>query len=136
MFKAIIIDKPESGQAARMGTLEDDDLPAGDVTVRVEYSTVNFKDGLAITGAIPLIQSFPMVPGIDFAGVVEASDRAEWKPGDRVVLNGWGVGERHWGGLAGKARVNGDWLVRLPDTPFLAASSSKRFACSGWKSSV
>jgi acrylyl-CoA reductase (NADPH) len=85
------------------------------VTVQVEYSTVNFKDGLAITGAIPLIQSFPMVPGIDFAGVVEASDHPEWKAGDRVVLNGWGVGERHWGGLAGKARVNGDWLVRLPD---------------------
>lgn len=116
MFKAIIIDKTDAGQAARIDTLDDSDLPAGNVTVRVEYSTVNFKDGLAIIGAIPLIQSFPMVPGIDFAGVVEASDHAEWKPGDRVVLNGWGVGERHWGGLAGKARVDGDWLVRLPDT--------------------
>ncbi|WP_300535081.1 MDR family oxidoreductase [Sphingosinicella sp.] len=116
MFKAIIIDKTDAGQAARIDTLDDSDLPAGNVTVRVEYSTVNFKDGLAITGAIPLIQSFPMVPGIDFAGVVEASDHAEWKAGDRVVLNGWGVGERHWGGLAGKARVDGDWLVRLPDT--------------------
>lgn len=115
MFKAIIIDKTDAGQAARIDTLDDSDLPAGNVTVRVEYSTVNFKDGLAITGAIPLIQSFPMVPGIDFAGVVEASDHAEWKAGDRVVLNGWGVGERHWGGLAGKARVDGDWLVRLPD---------------------
>ncbi len=115
MFKAIIIDKTDAGQAARIDTLDDSDLPAGNVTVRVEYSTVNFKDGLAITGAIPLIQSFPMVPGIDFAGVVEASDHAEWMPGDRVVLNGWGVGERHWGGLAGKARVDGDWLVRLPD---------------------
>jgi acrylyl-CoA reductase (NADPH) len=115
MFKAIIIDKTDAGQAARIDTLDDSDLPAGNVTVRVEYSTVNFKDGLAITGAIPLIQSFPMVPGIDFAGVVEASDHPEWKAGDRVVLNGWGVGERHWGGLAGKARVNGDWLVRLPD---------------------
>ncbi|MEA3539644.1 MAG: MDR family oxidoreductase [Pseudomonadota bacterium] len=116
MFKAIIIDKTDAGQAARIDTLDDSDLPAGNVTVRVEYSTVNFKDGLAITGAIPLIQSFPMVPGIDFAGVVEASDHAEWNAGDRVVLNGWGVGERHWGGLAGKARVDGDWLVRLPDT--------------------
>lgn len=115
MFKAIIIDKTDAGQTARIDTLDDSDLPAGNVTVRVEYSTVNFKDGLAITGAIPLIQSFPMVPGIDFAGVVEASDHPEWKAGDRVVLNGWGVGERHWGGLAGKARVNGDWLVRLPD---------------------
>ncbi|MBA4758902.1 MDR family oxidoreductase [Sphingosinicella sp.] len=115
MFKAIIIDKTDAGQAARIDTLDDSDLPAGNVTVRVEYSTVNFKDGLAITGAIPLIQSFPMVPGIDFAGVVEASDHAKWKAGDRVVLNGWGVGERHWGGLAGKARVDGDWLVRLPD---------------------
>lgn len=115
MFKAIIIDKTDAGQAARIDTLDDSDLPEGNVTVRVEYSTVNFKDGLAITGAIPLIQSFPMVPGIDFAGVVEASDHPEWKAGDGVVLNGWGVGERHWGGLAGKARVNGDWLVRLPD---------------------
>lgn len=115
MFRAIIIDKTDAGQAARIGTLQDSDLPAGNVTVRVEYSTVNFKDGLAITGAIPLIQSFPMVPGIDFAGVVEASEHPEWKAGDRVVLNGWGVGERHWGGLAGKARVDGDWLVRLPD---------------------
>jgi acrylyl-CoA reductase (NADPH) len=115
MFKAIIIDKTDAGQTARIDTLDDSDLPAGNVTVRVEYSTVNFKDGLAITGAIPLIQSFPMVPGIDFAGVVEASDHAEWKAGDRVVLNGWGVGERHWGGLAGKARVDGDWLVRLPE---------------------
>lgn len=115
MFKAIVIDKTDAGQAARIATLEDGDLPQGNVTVRVEYSTVNFKDGLAITGAIPLIQSFPMVPGIDFAGVVEASDHPDWKAGDRVVLNGWGVGERHWGGLAGKARVNGDWLVRLPD---------------------
>lgn len=115
MFKAIIIDKTDAGQAARIDTLDDSDLPAGNVTVQVEYSTVNFKDGLAITGAIPLIQSFPMVPGIDFAGVVEASDHPEWKAGDRVVLNGWGVGERHWGGLAGKARVDGDWLVRLPD---------------------
>ena len=115
MFKAIIIDKTDAGQAARIDTLDDSDLPAGNVTVRVEYSTVNFKDGLAITGAIPLIQSFPMVPGIDFAGVVETSDHPEWKAGDRVVLNGWGVGERHWGGLAGKARVDGDWLVRLPD---------------------
>lgn len=115
MFKAIVIDKTDAGQAARIATLDDGDLPEGNVTVRVEYSTVNFKDGLAITGAIPLIQSFPMVPGIDFAGVVEASDHSDWKTGDRVVLNGWGVGERHWGGLAGKARVNGDWLVRLPD---------------------
>lgn len=115
MFKAIVIDKTDAGQAARIATLNDGDLPQGNVTVRVEYSTVNFKDGLAITGAIPLIQSFPMVPGIDFAGVVEASDHPDWKAGDRVVLNGWGVGERHWGGLAGKARVNGDWLVRLPD---------------------
>lgn len=115
MFRAIIIDKTDAGQAARIGTLDDSDLPAGNVTVRVEYSTVNFKDGLAITGAIPLIQSFPMVPGIDFAGVVEASEHPDWKAGDRVVLNGWGVGERHWGGLAGKACVNGDWLVRLPE---------------------
>ncbi|MEL7088624.1 MAG: MDR family oxidoreductase [Planctomycetota bacterium] len=95
--------------------IEDDRLPEGDVTVRIAYSTLNYKDGLAITGKSPVVRSFPMVPGIDFAGTVEASDNPDFKPGDQVVLNGWGVGETHWGGLAVKARVKGDWLVPLPD---------------------
>ena len=87
----------------------------GDVTVRVEYSTVNYKDGLALTGKAPVVRVWPMTPGIDFAGVVERSSNPAFKPGDRVVLNGWGVGETHHGGYAGKARVKGDWLVKLPD---------------------
>ncbi|KYO50555.1 oxidoreductase [Tistrella mobilis] len=117
MFKAILIDKDDSGYHARQTDLDDDRLPAGDVTVKVGWSTLNYKDGLAITGKSPVVRSFPMVPGIDLAGVVESSDHADWKPGDRVVLNGWGVGEVHWGGLAGKARLKGDWLVPLA-SPF------------------
>jgi acrylyl-CoA reductase (NADPH) len=90
-------------------------LPDAAVTVRVEYSTINYKDGLAITGKSPVVRKFPMVPGIDFAGVVEASTNDSWRPGDRVLLNGWGVGEGHWGGLAQKARVNAEWLQRIPE---------------------
>lgn len=117
MFKAILIDKDDSGYHARQTDLDDDRLPTGDVTVKVGWSTLNYKDGLAITGKSPVVRSFPMVPGIDLAGVVESSEHADWKPGDRVVLNGWGVGEVHWGGLAGKARLKGDWLVPLA-SPF------------------
>ncbi|WP_226573524.1 acrylyl-CoA reductase (NADPH) [Acuticoccus sediminis] len=113
MFDAILIDKDDSGQTVSVTKLDDDRLPEGDVTVRVACSTLNYKDALAITGKSPVVRSFPMVPGIDFSGVVEASSSADWKAGDRVVLNGWGVGERHWGGLAGKARVKGEWLVPL-----------------------
>ncbi|MGH8821100.1 MAG: MDR family oxidoreductase, partial [Rhodoferax sp.] len=90
-------------------------LPAGEVTVRVEYSTLNFKDALAITGRGAIVRQWPLVPGIDLAGVVEQSDDAAWKPGDRVVVNGWGMGETHWGGLAQKARLASAWLLRLPD---------------------
>ncbi|HJV27692.1 MAG TPA: MDR family oxidoreductase [Aromatoleum sp.] len=115
MFKAILIDKGETGHVATLTELDDARLPEGDVIVRIEYSTVNYKDGLLITGRIPLIRKFPMVPGIDFAGTVEQSDHPDWAPGDRVVLNGWGVGEGHWGGLAQRARVRGEWLVRLPE---------------------
>ncbi|GAB4178701.1 MAG: MDR family oxidoreductase [Rhodocyclaceae bacterium] len=115
MFKAILIEKTEGGQQVRLAGLDDARLPEGEVTVRVEYSTVNYKDALAITGKAPVVRSFPMVPGIDFAGTVEASSHAAWKPGDRVVLDGWGVGETRWGGLAQKARAQGDWLVRLPE---------------------
>jgi acrylyl-CoA reductase (NADPH) len=95
-------------------SLDDAQLPDGDVTVDVEYSTLNFKDGLAITGKSPVVRKFPMVPGIDLAGVVSDSSHADWSKGDRVVLNGFGVGETHWGGFAQRARLSGDWLVPLP----------------------
>lgn len=114
MFSAIVINKGESGQTVELAQVDEAQLPEGNVTVDVEYSTLNYKDGLAITGSSPVVRKFPMVPGIDLAGVVSASSHADWKVGDRVVLNGWGVGETHWGGLAKKARLNGDWLVPLP----------------------
>lgn len=116
MFDAILIEKTETGQSAHLARLSPDQLPQGDVTVDVGWSTLNYKDALAITGASPVVRSFPMVPGIDLAGRVAASDHPDFRPGDRVVLNGWGVGERHWGGLAGQARLNGDWLIPLPET--------------------
>ncbi|CAN7681255.1 acrylyl-CoA reductase (NADPH) [Variovorax paradoxus] len=114
MFKGIVVEKDAEGYRASLAEIDENRLPAGDVTVRVEFSTLNYKDGLAITGKGPVVRSFPMVPGIDFAGVVEQSDHREFKPGDTVVLNGWGVGEAHWGGLAQRARVKGDWLIPLP----------------------
>ncbi|MFD0981533.1 acrylyl-CoA reductase (NADPH) [Tropicimonas aquimaris] len=115
MFDAILIDKTDDAQTVTLSDVSPDQLPEGDVLVDVAYSTLNYKDALAITGAAPVVRSFPMVPGIDFSGVVVESAHADYKPGDRVVLNGWGVGEKHWGGLAGQARVKGDWLVPLPD---------------------
>lgn len=117
MFKALLITQPESGYRCDLVELDESQLPQaqpGDVTVRVDYSTINFKDGLAITGKSPVVRKFPLVPGIDFAGTVLDSQHPDWKAGDRVVLNGWGVGEAHWGGLAQLARVRGDWLVALP----------------------
>ncbi len=114
MFRALVVDKTGAGVVAEFQDLDETRLPEGDVTVAVSHSTVNYKDGLAITGAGPVVRKYPMVPGIDFAGIVEASDHPDYAPGDAVVLNGWGVGESHWGGLAGKARVKGDWLVPLP----------------------
>ena len=113
MFKAIVVEKDEAGYRADLQEIDDSRL-AGEVTVRVEYSTLNYKDGLALTGKSPVVRKFPLVAGIDFAGVVEQSEDARWKPGDRVVLNGWGVGESHSGGLAQRARVKADWLVPLP----------------------
>jgi acrylyl-CoA reductase (NADPH) len=120
MFKAILISKQDGAQAGappsvRIADLEETELPDAPVTVRVEYSTINYKDGLAITGKSPVVRKFPMVPGIDFAGVVEKSTTDAWRAGDRVLLNGWGVGEGHWGGFAQKARVNGEWLQRVPE---------------------
>lgn len=114
MFKAILIDRKDTNYQARMAELDESQLPAADVTVRVAYSTLNFKDALAITGQSPVVRQFPMIPGIDLAGTVESSAHPAYKPGDRVLLNGWGVGESHWGGLAQKARINGDWLIPLP----------------------
>ena len=113
-FPAIRIDQTEQGQNTALVDFDEKDLMDGDVTVRVEWSTVNYKDGLAITGKAPVVRRFPMIPGIDFVGVVESSDNPEWKPGDAVILNGWGVGETHLGGHAGKARVKAQWLVPLP----------------------
>lgn len=114
MFKGILINKDEAGYRAALQEIDETQLPEGDVTVRVEWSTLNYKDGLAITGKSPVVRRFPMVPGIDFAGTVSASSHPKWQVGDQVILNGWGVGETHWGGLAQVARVRGDWLVPLP----------------------
>ena len=114
MFKAILLSKDGDKFQARVAEVDDNDLPEGDVTLRVEYSTINYKDALAIANASPIVRKWPMVAGIDGAGTVEESAHALWKKGDRVILNGWGVGEGHWGCLAQKARLKGDWLVRLP----------------------
>ncbi len=114
MFRAILIDKTATGSEARLASLDEAQLPEGEITVRVEFSTLNYKDALAITGKSPVVRKFPMVAGIDLAGTVERSTSPEWKPGDRVVLNGNGLGESHWGGLAQRARVPGAWLVPLP----------------------
>ncbi|MBL8302680.1 MAG: oxidoreductase [Ideonella sp.] len=126
MFRAIVLEQnADKTTAASVRSLDDSALPSfaeRGVTVDVTASTINFKDGLAITGRSPVVRKWPLVPGIDFAGTVTASDDARWQPGDRVVLNGWGVGESHWGGLAQKARVDGNWLVRLPDA-FSAADA-------------
>jgi acrylyl-CoA reductase (NADPH) len=113
-FKAIVIEKAEPRQKVALADFDDRNLMDGDVDVRVEWSTLNYKDGLAITGKAPVVRRFPMIPGIDFAGTVESSRHAGWKHGDRVILNGWGCGETHLGGYAEKARVKGDWLIRIP----------------------
>ena len=115
-FKAIVIEKVEGGTKAALAQFDEANLMDGDVTVRVEYSTLNYKDGLAITGKGPVVRRFPMIPGIDFAGMVESSTNAAWKAGDKVILNGWGCGETHLGAYGEKARVKGDWLVPMPTT--------------------
>ncbi len=115
-FQAVLISRDEDKkQSVEWTELSEDDLMEGDVTVAVEATTVNYKDGLAITGKAPVVRRFPLVPGIDFAGTVVKSSHDGWKEGDKVILNGWGVGETHYGAYAGRARVNGDWLVPLPD---------------------
>jgi len=115
-FRAILVSKTEKGQKLDFVTLGEADLMPGDVTVAVEHSTVNYKDGLAVTGRAPIIRHYPLIPGIDFAGTVVESGHRLIKAGDKVILNGWGVGEGHHGGYAGLARVKGDWLVAVPDT--------------------
>jgi acrylyl-CoA reductase (NADPH) len=117
MFSAVLIEKGETEQTVGVTELDEAQLPDGSddtVSIDVEYSTLNYKDGLAITGKSPVVRKFPMVPGVDLAGVVTESSHADWSKGDRVVLNGWGVGETHWGGLAQRARLDGDWLIPLP----------------------
>ena len=113
-FRAIRIDRTEKGTAAALTQFDEADLMDGDVTVRVEWSTLNYKDGLAVTGKAPVVRRFPMIAGIDFAGTVEQSSHPQWKAGDKVVCNGWGMGETHLGSYAERARVKGEWLVRLP----------------------
>ena len=114
MFKAIVLEESDGKVSASLQELDDSRLPEGDVTVAVDYSTLNYKDGMILKGIGRLVRSYPHVPGIDFAGTVEASEHPDYKPGDKVVLTGWRVGEMHWGGHAQKARVKGDWLVPLP----------------------
>jgi acrylyl-CoA reductase (NADPH) len=133
-FKAIVIEKAEEGAKpptkAALTEFDDANLMDGDVTVRVEYSTVNYKDGLAITGKAPVVRRFPMIAGIDLAGTVEQSSHAAWKAGDKVVLNGFGLGETHLGAYGEKARVKGDWLVRLP--PSISARDAMAIGTAGY----
>ena len=114
-FRAIRIDKAEKGTHVALTQFDDAELMDGDVTIRVEWSTLNYKDGLAVTGKAPVVRRFPMIAGIDLAGTVEQSSHPQWKAGDKVICNGWGMGETHLGAYAEKARVKGDWLVRLPE---------------------
>jgi len=114
MFRALMVDRPEDGFTCEIVELSDDDLPEGDVVVDVEYSTVNFKDGLAVTDSSPIVRNFPMVPGIDLAGTVATSDSPEVAIGDRVVVNGWGLGEEAWGGFSQRARLDAGWTVPIP----------------------
>ncbi len=131
-FRALRVHKTETGQEARFETLSEADLMPGDVTVRVSHSTVNFKDGLAITGKSPVVRTWPLIPGIDFAGEVIKSDSDAYKPGDRVVLNGWGVGESHYGGYSQVARVKGEWLVKLP--PQISNADAMAIGTAGYTS--
>ncbi|MFZ5736051.1 acrylyl-CoA reductase (NADPH) [Rhodopseudomonas thermotolerans] len=129
-FKAIRIDKAEKGTVAALTQFDDAELMDGDVTVAVEWSTLNYKDGLALTGKAPVVRRFPMIAGIDFAGTVIESSHPDWKAGDKVVCNGWGMGETHLGAYAEKARVKGDWLVRLPES--LSARDAMAIGTAGY----
>jgi acrylyl-CoA reductase (NADPH) len=129
-FKAILIEKTDGGQKVGLTDFDEKDLMDGDVTVRVEWSTLNYKDGLAITGKAPVVRRFPMIPGVDFVGTVEVSSHPAWKPGDKVICNGWGLGETHLGAYAEKARVKGDWLVPLP--PSMRAHDAMAIGTAGY----
>ena len=129
-FRALRLNKTEDGQSHEIVELTEADLMDGDVTVSVSHSTLNYKDGLALTGASPVVRVWPMIPGIDFTGVVESSNHAGFKEGDNVILNGFGVGETHFGGYAGKARVNGGWLVKRPDA--ISASRAMAIGTAGY----
>jgi acrylyl-CoA reductase (NADPH) len=133
-MRAILVEKAEASSTARLAEVPDADLPEGDVTVRVAWSTLNYKDALAITGRSPVVRKFPMVPGIDLAGTVEASASPAWAPGDQVLLNGWGVGESHFGGLAERARVRGEWLLRIP--PPLDARAAMALGTAGYTAAL
>lgn len=129
-FKALLLTRGPDGQRSDWQELTVFDLMPGDVLVRVKYSTINYKDGLAITGKVPVVRHWPMIPGIDFAGTVEQSDNPAFKPGDEVILNGWGVGETHYGGYAGYARVSADWLIKRPDS--ISAARSMAIGTAGY----
>ncbi len=131
-FRAIQINKTDDKQTAALVELSDADLMDGDVTVDISHSTLNYKDGLALTAKAPIIRKFPLTPGIDFAGTVSASDNPGYKPGDAVILNGWGVGEGHSGGFAERARVKGDWLVKMPDS--MTAAHAMAIGTAGYTS--
>ena len=134
MFRAIWIERAESGQVVTLRDLHDEQLDDGDVLVRVEYSTINYKDGLSITGRAPIAKRYPMIPGVDFAGVVESSSHPRWKHGDAVVLNGWWSGEKRFGGLAQRARVDGELLLRLP--PALATRQAMALGSAGYTAAL
>jgi acrylyl-CoA reductase (NADPH) len=129
-FRAVVVEKGEGGQSAALRDFDEADLMDGDVTVRVSHSTLNYKDGLALTGQAPVVRRFPMIPGIDLAGTVEASSHPAFKPGDAVVLNGWGVGETHLGAYAERARLKGDWLIALP--PGLSPAQAMAIGTAGY----
>lgn len=131
-FRAIQINKTDDKQTAALVELSDADLMDGDVTVDISHSTLNYKDGLALTAKAPVVRKFPLTPGIDFAGTVSASDNPDYKPGDAVILNGWGVGESHSGGFAERARVKGDWLVKMPDS--MTAAHAMAIGTAGYTS--
>ena len=134
MFKALLLTQENKQTRAALTDLDDSQLPEGEVTVRIEYSTLNYKDALAVTGRGAIVRTWPMVPGIDLAGTVEASSDPAWKPGDPVVVTGWGLGETHWGGLAQKARLKPGWLLRRPEA--YTARQSMAIATAGFTAAL
>jgi acrylyl-CoA reductase (NADPH) len=134
MFRAIWLERAESGQTATLRDLDDEQLDDGDVVVRIEYSTINYKDGLSITGRAPIAKRYPMIPGVDFAGVVERSTHPSWKPGDPVVLNGWWSGEKRFGGLSQRARIDGELLLPLP--PAFTARQAMALGSAGYTAAL